>query len=918
MSVCGSFRIFCRSIALMLFVPILAESAAWAGETQVRHPAEPYASIYENPSRTSTTGSDAVKISAALVHKLAETLPGDSVKAWVFFRDKGISSWGEYEASVIRVSSTYNRRAVERRARRRTLPGLFDEHDLPVVPAYIAEVEATGAQVHVRSRWLNAVSIFATEQQVERINTLPFVKSLELVRRGRRVEPAESEESSSGSDAAGDARESGSRAFYGIAEQQLTQINLPAVHGLGFTGKNVIIGLLDSSFTRIHDAFQDPTHPVKVIAEWDFVGDDPITALEPGDPGFSSHGGEVLGIIGAYMPDDLVGGAYDASFVLCRTEDDAAEYKGEEDNYIAGLEFIEAHGADMSSASISYLRFDDPSDNYTQRDLDGQTALMTIAVNQATANGMHCCNSPSNSGHDDDPETSHLDAPADAFDLIAVGSVSSTGDIAGSSPDGPTWDGRVKPEVLARGVATQTVHTTDPAGFISKSGTSFSTPLVASAVACLIQAYPDWTPQKMREALFTTADYYVANGTFDPLYVRGYGVIDTLAALRADCNDNDIDDLMDISSGSADCNANDIPDECEADCDDNGTIDACETFTDCNGNERPDECDADCNEDGTPDDCETDVGEMDCDGDGVCDGVQITGCAPGDLSCADCNENGVPDWCDVRSGYSPDVDSNHSPDECSPPPAPAAPPHDTPKNRYISLDPTTNGLVSVALEVQLTSMLRCSGDLNLSCGEDADCDSGTGPCVEHPQVGTLLGWVAEPWDASCTGEDGTPNGNECTGQYVARIESTPTFRVWSENPLHIGDCETVPVATFSMRFTADEVIFSQPLSVGTIPKAYPWHYGDTVGVGTGALPPEPGFTAPNQIVNVNDVTAYLLTAQGDTTPSVHPTWVDLHGLGDGAPPNYVLNVSDLQRILFGLEGAAYAEASDQYNPADCP
>ncbi len=50
-----------------------------------------------------------------------------------------------------------------------------------------------------------------------------------------------------------------------------------------------------------------------------------------------------------------------------------------------------------------------------------------------------------------------------------------------------------------------------------------------------------------------------------------------------DCNDNEVDDLVDIDTGfSLDCNENDIPDECEPDCDDSGVPDACElaqTFT---------------------------------------------------------------------------------------------------------------------------------------------------------------------------------------------------------------------------------------------------------------------------------------------------------------------------------------------------
>jgi hypothetical protein len=45
-----------------------------------------------------------------------------------------------------------------------------------------------------------------------------------------------------------------------------------------------------------------------------------------------------------------------------------------------------------------------------------------------------------------------------------------------------------------------------------------------------VQAHPEWTVDQMRWALIHTADYYVANGTFDPLYIRGYGISDVLAA----------------------------------------------------------------------------------------------------------------------------------------------------------------------------------------------------------------------------------------------------------------------------------------------------------------------------------------------------------------------------------------------------
>ena len=470
---------------------------------------------------------------ATKVHpRLLERLDNEAgpAKTWVFFTDKGLASTSELVAALNEVAADYNPRAVYRRMLRGATAArggpYFDEYDLPVVPAYVQAVTATGAQLHVTSRWLNAVSVYATRQQVEEIAALTFVDRLEPVARSRRVEPVEIREAAAQPAGAGP-----DLLDYGNATAQLNQINLIALHNAGYTGAGVIVGILDTGFKRTHEAFTNPVHPVQVIAEWDFVKNDPNTAPEPGDPsGQHDHGTMILGTIGAYKPTKLVGGAFDAAFILCKTEDTAGEYPAEEDNFVAGLELIELHGGDMSTASLGYI------DWYTQAQLNGQTAVTTIGVNISTAKGIHHCNAAGNEGHDSNPQTSHLIAPADAFKGITCGAVNSSGSIASFSSDGPTADGRVKPEVLARGVSTATVSPSSDTGYTTASGTSLSTPLVACAVACLIQAKPYWTVDQMRKNLFETADYYVANHTFDPLYVRGYGVIDAFAASKR-CSD---------------------------------------------------------------------------------------------------------------------------------------------------------------------------------------------------------------------------------------------------------------------------------------------------------------------------------------------------------------------------------------------
>jgi len=480
------------------------------------------------------------------------------VKTWVFFTDKGHLTDGQYESAIRRLHVTYDRRAIQRRQLRRTAPGLFDARDLPVADAYIDAVSATGAELHITSRWLNAVSARVTAAQARAIAALPFVKSIEPVRRARRFDPPPPD----GEQVPAAPR--GGRGFYGAAEEQLAQINLIALHDEGATAQGIIVGILDTGFVRTHEAFNHPDHPLQVIAEYDFINMDENTGIEEGDPSNQHrHGTMILGTLGAYMPEELVGGAYDASFILCKTEDTSDEYPGEEDNYVAGLEFIEANGGDVSTSSLIYL------DWYTQEDMDGQTAVTTIAVNAATENGLYCCTAAGNEGHDQNPQTSHLGAPADAFQVITCGAVESTGEIAGFSGDGPTADDRVKPEVLARGVSTHTVNPDNDYGYDTASGTSLSTPVVAGAVACIAQAQPTWTVDQLRQFLFVTADYYVANGTFDPLYIYGYGVIDAYGAVALDCNHNGVFDDQDIDNGtSEDVNGNGIPDECEclADC----------------------------------------------------------------------------------------------------------------------------------------------------------------------------------------------------------------------------------------------------------------------------------------------------------------------------------------------------------------
>ena len=170
-----------------------------------------------------------------------------------------------------------------------------------------------------------------------------------------------------------------------------------------------------------------------------------------------------------------------------------------------------------------------------------------------------------------------------------------------------------------------------------------------------------------------------------------------------------------------------------------------------------------------------------------------------------------------------------------------------------------------------------------------------------PGATGVVGWVNAPSD---------PAG---TGDWVSTVVDSPVYRAWPESVIHIADCEITPVATYEIRATTDGVSLSSAVEVATIELPGAWFHGDIVGESTGTE-----YTPPQQVVNVSDVQAVLFCMQ-ELEIAPHMTWCDLHGLGAGTPPNYLANVSDLQLILRGQEGLTFlASHADNLTPENCP
>ena len=439
-------------------------------------------------------------------------------RVWVFFSDKGSSRESEPRSAMYQIPAGT-------RIRRQHAQGCaVNAFDLPVFQPYIDEILRLGAVLGTTSRWLNGISADVPEGIIPKIRQLPYVKSIEPVATYRRQYPLSYSEKNIQNRAPGRLVDTtGATESYGMAAAQIQQIQVNKLHDRGYHGEGVTIAVLDSGFDLSHEAFRN----INVLAQYDFVNDDSETSDEPpeDDIGQDDHGTEVLSIIAGNSPGKLVGVAYAARYLLAKTE--RVSYKGltfeqeiEEDWWVAGLEWAELNGADVVSSSLGY------SDWYSYRDMNGATAKTTVAANIAVQKGVAVVVSAGNEGKS--RNWPYITAPADGFDVLAVGAVNYMGEIADFSSIGPTYDGRIKPDVVAMGENTCVVEPESVNGYLKANGTSMATPLVAGTLAILRQALPDLKkPEDLVKLL-----KYTASRALSPDNRYGWGIINAEAAFR--------------------------------------------------------------------------------------------------------------------------------------------------------------------------------------------------------------------------------------------------------------------------------------------------------------------------------------------------------------------------------------------------
>ena len=419
----------------------------------------------------------------------------------VTFTDKGDAGTDDYAPEDLLSPA-----AIARREKCGVAPLTLS--DLPVNQSYITAVMQRGLTFKCASKWMNS-ALFTSQSKIEAdaLTGLPYVKEVLPVK-------------SPTGPVKGNTGKFGVTSPGRITDNYDPSVPLNGVplHESGFTGKNILIAVLDAGF--INADLIESLEPLfargGIMATRDFVnGSDYVYD-------YHNHGTSVLSILAGSIPGIISGTATGADYLLLRTEDNASEFPVEEDYWAAAAEYADSAGADIISSSLGYSTFDDPAMDYSFIEFDGNTAYVTRAADAAASKGILVVAS---AGNERNKEWVRILSPSDGDSVMCIGAVFQDLTISAFSSAGYSSDGRVKPDVVAPGVSLPIQFV--PGQWHTGSGTSFSCPVISGLCASLMQAVPGATAADIITSVRESSDRF---NNPDSLY--GYGLPDFVSALE--------------------------------------------------------------------------------------------------------------------------------------------------------------------------------------------------------------------------------------------------------------------------------------------------------------------------------------------------------------------------------------------------
>jgi hypothetical protein len=383
----------------------------------------------------------------------------------------------------------------------------IDDRDVPLNETQKAAIEAaTGINVLAKSKWMNAVYVRGSETNINNLLNLDFVVDVEF------ADPTLNRPAS-GKQFTKDKFEIENQTRpvynYGSATNQTEMINVNSLHENDFTGQDIIVAFMDNGYPNVlsNPAYAHVRNEGRLLGYYDFV------ARVESPNGTGNHGANTFSDAAAILTNQFVGTAPDASYYLFVTEDDNSETPAEEAYWVEALERADSLGVYVTNTSLGYQGFDNSAYDHQYEDLDGQTTIGARGANHGFDKGMINVTSAGNQGND----FGKVATPADAPGSFTVGAVDAGEQYVSFSSRGPNFAGVIKPDVMAKGRDAAIVNQN---GNVSEaSGTSFSSPIMAGAVASLWQAAPNLKNDVIMQVIRESAHLYNA-----PTDEMGYGI----------------------------------------------------------------------------------------------------------------------------------------------------------------------------------------------------------------------------------------------------------------------------------------------------------------------------------------------------------------------------------------------------------
>ncbi len=413
------------------------------------------------------------------------------------------------------------------------LKNLTEEIQSDVLSVLTAE-ELNGNVSEINCLWIaNSINCKATRDVIYKLSSHPDIKALVYDKEMQLISPDVMKEISN-------AEAENLRA---TASHHILTVNADHVWEQGYTGKHVVVAVLDSGTNIEHKDIKanlwEGNVDGNLVHGWNFINNSSDIS-----DGFG-HGTHCAGIVcGDGTSGTATGVAPDAKLMTVKIVTDGGT--GSPTQMLNGVQFAVANGADILSMSLGFKS--------TQLTTAQKEEIRQAFDNVLTA-GVIVCAAAGNDGNDwGAPD--NVDYPAacpspwNNPDQTLEGGLSSVvcvgaNDLIGKSSQGPsTWEGTsyndyaynsgasmglIRPDISAPGDLIFSLNYLISDKYKLMSGTSQSTPTVAGVMALMLEKNSTLTPAQITEIIETTAAAKPATKN----NVVGAGRIDALAAVNA-------------------------------------------------------------------------------------------------------------------------------------------------------------------------------------------------------------------------------------------------------------------------------------------------------------------------------------------------------------------------------------------------